>query len=155
MKPFFISIFILAFSHVQAQPATGVISGVVTSRSTGVPIPGARITLTHTLVLAHTDTNGAFRLSNIPTGVYELRVSAAGYLKMVCYDLAVAETFPAVVPIKLETGYDSTVTTTMRITTPREIKDRALYYRPDSTIDYKLIIVDPTKSRDSSEMRKK
>jgi hypothetical protein len=113
------------------------------------------VTLAHTSFIAHTDSSGTFRLYDIPAGVYELRVSASGFTKLVCYDLVVPENAPVVVPIKLDAGYDSTITSTMRIASPPEIKDRILYYRPDSTIDFKLRTVDPTKSRDSSKVRKK
>ena len=155
MKVICIPILLLALSQVHAQPTARTISGLITSRSAGTPIPNAMVTLAHTSFIAHTDSSGTFRLYDIPAGVYELRVSASGFTKLVCYDLVVPENAPVVVPIKLDAGYDSTITSTMRIASPPEIKDRILYYRPDSTIDFKLRTVDPTKSRDSSKVRKK
>ncbi len=144
MRVLRITLILLAFSQSQAQPASGVISGVITSGSSGLPVANATVTLTNTSFLAHTDTNGFYRLSNIPSGVYELRVSAAGFMRMICYDLTVTKSVPVVVPIKLSPGSQSgDITSTMRLVQPQVTEDRMLFYQPDSTIDFKLKIVNP------------
>jgi len=58
---------------------TGRISGVITNRETGQPIPGVTISVVGTLVGAFTDENGRFAVLNVPVDNYTLKISSVGY----------------------------------------------------------------------------
>lgn len=73
-------VFILVSSTALAQDSTRVaLSGVVVDDSTGVPIAGANVFLSNTLVGVSADTMGHFVLRNVFAGTYELVVSHVGY----------------------------------------------------------------------------
>ena len=65
-----------------AQLATAELNGRVTD-SSGAVLPGATVTVTQTATglvrTAVTDGNGAYLLSNLPTGPYRLEVSLQGF----------------------------------------------------------------------------
>jgi hypothetical protein len=160
MRVFCLSIFILALSQIKAQPATGVINGVIRTDSSASPIANATIALEHTSYIAHTDKEGAYRLSRILPGVYQLRISAPGYRTMLYDNLTVPRNLHLNFSIKLkgDEGMPNTVST-MRLgplPDPPPLKeDPMLFYQPDSTIDFKLRIVNPEKSQDSIRARRK
>lgn len=61
----------------------GSVYGVVRSSATGGPLPNATVYLKHRTVekYAVTDSSGAFRFANLPTGIYRLEVTRDGYVK--------------------------------------------------------------------------
>jgi hypothetical protein len=160
MKLFCFSIFILALSQIKAQPASGVIFGVIRTDSSGSPIANATIALGHTSYIAYTDKKGAYRLSHIPPGVYQLRISAPGYRAMLYDNLTVISDLRLDFSIKLkgDEGQPNLVGT-IRLrplpAAPRPKENPMLFYRPDSTVDFKLRIVNPEKPKDSSRARRK
>lgn len=58
---------------------TGKISGKVTDKSTGEPLPGANVILIGTTMGASTDFDGNYFIINIPPGEYEVKASMLGY----------------------------------------------------------------------------
>ena len=78
----FASIVFLAAAPARAQLATAELNGRVTDES-GAVLPGATVTVTQTATgLVRdvvTDSNGAYLLSNLPTGPYRLDVSLQGF----------------------------------------------------------------------------
>ncbi|NNF04081.1 MAG: TonB-dependent receptor, partial [Rhodothermales bacterium] len=56
----------------------GVLAGLVLDES-GTGIPGANLVVEGTLVGTATDVDGRFRLENLPSGPFELKVSAVGF----------------------------------------------------------------------------
>jgi len=78
----FASIFLLAAMPASAQLATAELNGRVTD-SSGAVLPGATVNVTQTATglvrTAVTDGNGAYLLSNLPTGPYRLEVSLQGF----------------------------------------------------------------------------
>jgi TonB-dependent receptor len=66
-----------AFRATAADPATGVISGIVTNQSTGNGLEGAKVEVPHLGVSALVDKTGRYVLS-VPTGSHELVVSYLG-----------------------------------------------------------------------------
>ena len=145
MKVLFISLMLLAYSQVQAQTATGVIRGVITTDSSGSPIANVTIALTHTSFVTQTDKNGVYRLTGIPPGIYQLKITAPGYSGWLFDEVVVAENIPLVFSLKLKG--DPHILNTFRLRPPPTIpqlkEDRILIYQPDSTIDFKLRIVNP------------
>jgi Carboxypeptidase regulatory-like domain len=78
----FASILLLAATPAWAQLATAELNGRVTD-SSGAVLPGATVNVTQTATglvrTAVTDGNGAYLLSNLPTGPYRLEVSLQGF----------------------------------------------------------------------------
>src|SRR5690606_41750088 len=78
LKILFVLLFtILATVITYAQG--GKISGKVTEKGTGEPMPGVNIILLGTEMGAATDFNGEYFILNIPPGTYELKASTIGY----------------------------------------------------------------------------
>ncbi len=69
---------------------TGKISGVVTDKETGQPIPGAAITIEGTTLGALSDDKGEYVLLNIPVGTYTLKASIVGYTPMAVQNTSVS-----------------------------------------------------------------
>jgi hypothetical protein len=57
----------------------GNISGYITDKETGDPLPGANVYLKGTQLGAAADMNGKFTINNVPRGYYDLVVSYVGY----------------------------------------------------------------------------
>ena len=160
MKVLFTAFILLTFSEVQAQSATGIIRGVITTDSSGTPIANATIALTHTPFITQTEKNGAYQLRGIPPGVYQLKITAPGYNGWLFDELMVPKSIPLVFSLRLKgNGGGSGIINTLRLrpipSIPQITEDRMLFYQPDSSIDFKLRIVNPEKSLDSSVTRKK
>lgn len=68
-----------ASSHTTTQEPAGTLSGVVTDRTTGSPLPGATVQLIPTGRGQATDDEGAFTFRNIESGTYEIDVRFVGY----------------------------------------------------------------------------
>lgn len=78
----------LMFSQVLAQ-VTGSLTGYVREFGTQKPLEGANITLDGIEQGTTTDLNGYFRLSQIPTRSYTVRVSLVGYRGGVAFDVMI------------------------------------------------------------------
>ena len=96
----------------QSTATTGAIHGTVTDTS-GLPIPGARITVTelgsHATRQAVTGEAGQFHLAGLPVGVYRLRVEHPGFAPVVMPQLrlSVGQTLVQRVEMKLAQLTDS------------------------------------------------
>lgn len=55
------------------------IIGTVTDKNTGQPIQGAQVKITTLGIQVTTDSNGKFAIANLPSGTYDLLISAAFY----------------------------------------------------------------------------
>ena len=160
MKILCVTLIFLTFSQVVAQPTTGIIKGVISTDSSGSPIVGATIALEQTSHRAHTNKDGAYQLTGIPPGRYVLSISAPGYRGWRYQNLTVLESLRLNFSIKLKSDEGSPqVISTMRLAPiappPALSEDRMLFYQPDSTIAFKLRIVNPEKPLDSSATRRK
>jgi hypothetical protein len=99
---------LLAFlSPAVAQMNRGTITGTVTDAS-GAAVPGAQVSIRNTATNAtyKTDTTGVgqFTLPNLPVGVYEVVVEAAGFKKSVRTDIDLRATDVVRVDVTLEIG---------------------------------------------------
>ncbi len=74
---FVLSVFVLAFSVLQAQ--TGKIIGKVTDKNTGEPLPGCNIIVEDLLTGAATKDDGTFIILNLTPGVYNVKAQMVGY----------------------------------------------------------------------------
>lgn len=62
-----------------SQAASGTIAGVVTDSATGAPIAGAGVSTTPAAGSATANATGAFTITGVPAGVYEVEAAATGY----------------------------------------------------------------------------
>lgn len=132
----------------QPQSPTATIRGTVTSKATGERIADAEITLSPPPYSTRSNNNGVYRLSKILPGEYSLTISAPGYARMTFRGILVPQYTPLVLDAKLRdaaTFSDSVVT--IKITTSdlgrSQPGEKMMFYQPDSTIDYKIRIVNP------------
>jgi iron complex outermembrane receptor protein len=89
MKAKLLYLYILLFTGFSAlaKPATkdihddiaGTLSGTVTDKADGKPIPGATVSIPDLRTGAVADGNGKYSISNLPKGVYLVQVSFIGY----------------------------------------------------------------------------
>lgn len=111
------------------QTPTGTISGRVTDQDTGDPLMAARIILWNTEFKTLTTEDGSFMLKRVPVGTYELRVSAEEHVPVIYKDITVRS--------------DSVVQLTIGLLKVPPYDPKMKFYRPDSTIDYKIRIYNP------------
>jgi len=90
MKAKFIYLYILLFTGFSAlakpiekniihEDVAGTLSGTVTDKADGKPIPGATVSIPDLRTGAVTDVNGKYVINNLPRGVYLVQVSFIGY----------------------------------------------------------------------------
>ncbi|MFH0734489.1 MAG: TonB-dependent receptor [bacterium] len=91
----FISIILLisGFTNNIFSGNTGKISGKVTDKDTGEPIPGINVIVQGTSFGAATDINGNYIINNIPPGNYDILISGVGYQKKSYVNVKVAIDF--------------------------------------------------------------
>jgi iron complex outermembrane receptor protein len=61
------------------EPVIGSLTGTVTDKADGKPIPGATVSIPDLRVGAITDVNGKYTINRLPKGVYLVQVSFLGY----------------------------------------------------------------------------
>ena len=61
---------------------TGKITGTVTDKETGSPLPGANVIISETVIGTAVDENGYFIILNVPAGLYDIRAEMIGYSTM-------------------------------------------------------------------------
>jgi len=69
---------------------TGKITGKVTDKANGQPLPGVNVILVGTQMGASTDANGNYVILNVPAGRYSVKFSMVGYTSVVVKDVRVA-----------------------------------------------------------------
>jgi len=69
---------------------TGKISGVITDKATGEPLPGVAVSVVGTARGALTNTNGEYNILNVPVGQYTLKAQLVGYASVEVADLSVS-----------------------------------------------------------------
>ncbi len=65
------------FQYLDPPPTTGIVGGVVTSKSSGKKIAGARVSIGGKV--QKTNSQGQYSIGDLPAGKHTLRVSAGGY----------------------------------------------------------------------------
>ncbi|MGB8507537.1 MAG: carboxypeptidase regulatory-like domain-containing protein [Pyrinomonadaceae bacterium] len=98
---------VLCASLTVAAQTTGSVSGQVNDEK-GASIPNANVTVrnvqTNDARTAQTDSEGRYRVVNLPVGSYEVSVEASGFSKYVQTGITLALNQPAVVDVALKAG---------------------------------------------------
>ena len=84
--------FILGFFFIQTIFAsdTGKITGTVTDKETGAPLPGANVIISETIIGTSVDQNGYFIMLNVPAGTYAVSARIIGYSTMTITNVSVS-----------------------------------------------------------------
>jgi hypothetical protein len=142
----------LALLSSEPQSSTGTIRGTVTSKTTGERIVHAEVSLCPPTFTTYTDSNGVYRLAKVLAGEYSLTIFAPGYARLTFRGLMVPLYTPLVIDAKLgdaATTPDSVIV--VKFVPPPNRRsltlDKMMFYQPDSTIDYKIRIVNPEAPR--------
>ena len=82
-----VALLLVPFVSIYAQK-TGSVSGTIINKSAQQPIANVNISLANKQIIS--DSVGKFRISQVPTGTYTLRVSAVGYTDVVLFNILVS-----------------------------------------------------------------
>jgi Carboxypeptidase regulatory-like domain len=127
---------------------SGSVEGVVKDPS-GAAIPGARLQITNPVSGFHrettTDTDGAFRFTNVPFNPYHLTVTVTGF-NSYAQDVDVRSTVPTNAPITLKVG-SATTTVTVEATGGDLVENESTFH---TDVDTALIDKLPLESASSS-----
>jgi len=99
----------------EASTKTGQISGIVTSATTGEPLPGATVMVDGTPRGTSSNINGSYKIMNVPVGIHTLKAQLLGYLPATRTDIVVNSIHPTEIDIAL---YESAIQTQGLIVTP-------------------------------------
>ncbi len=100
---FFWSLCLLAWGGSAAQAQrTGVIAGTVKDKNTQELLTGVSIALEGTVLGVATDVEGRFRITNIPTGSYNVKATAIGYQPITKFNIVVTSGNTGTVNFELE-----------------------------------------------------
>jgi hypothetical protein len=104
MKKLVLTIIIISslFFETTAQGISGSISGKVFDASTKQPITGVNIFLVGTTIGAASDSDGNYKIENIPVGNYQLRATSIGYDVITKTDVIVNSARPAMIDFQLK-----------------------------------------------------
>ncbi|GGF14667.1 TonB-dependent receptor [Hymenobacter cavernae] len=103
MRLLYLSFFLL-ISVTGLGQSTGVLTGIVRDRKTQETVPGATITLEGTNLGAASDAEGRYRLSEIPTGSYNLRATLVGYEPLLRANVVITSGNAAIINLELSSG---------------------------------------------------
>ncbi|MEP7265383.1 MAG: TonB-dependent receptor [Bacteroidota bacterium] len=105
----FITLFLIASVHLQttAQDITQTIRGTILDQVTNTPLPGATVVLLNSTPLKgmNTDTDGNFRIENVPVGKQTLRVTYLGYKEQIIQNIIVNSGKETVLNISLQEDF--------------------------------------------------
>lgn len=87
--------------HSQDPEPRGVVTGRVVNALTKEPLIGANVILVGTTTGSATDGNGSFRITNVPAGMYLVRVSLIGFQPVIRPDVMVSAARPAELLVEL------------------------------------------------------
>lgn len=81
--------------------STGTITGTVVNSVTKEPIAGATVMVVGTKFGAATDTSGAFVITNIPVGTFQVQASAVGFRPNLQTNIVVSSGMPAILSFEM------------------------------------------------------
>lgn len=100
----FVFLLLAAHSSSFAQTITQTIRGTITEKGTQIPLPGVTVVLegSQPLIGTTTETNGSFRLPNIPIGRPIVRITMVGYEPVRLSNLVLTSSKELVLSVELE-----------------------------------------------------
>ncbi|SNC66937.1 Outer membrane receptor proteins, mostly Fe transport [Hymenobacter gelipurpurascens] len=84
--------------------SVGILTGIVRDRKTQETIPGATVTLEGTSLGASSDAEGRYRLSEIPTGSYNVRATMVGYEPLLRANVVITSGNASIINLELSSG---------------------------------------------------
>ncbi|RMF62922.1 MAG: TonB-dependent receptor, partial [Calditrichaeota bacterium] len=93
---------LLSFTSGFAQKF-GKITGMVTDKATGDPLPGANIVVVGTTLGAASDLDGRYTILRVPPGVYQLRADFIGYQAVLVQNVQVLTDLTTKIDFQLQT----------------------------------------------------
>ncbi|MEP6794540.1 MAG: TonB-dependent receptor [Saprospiraceae bacterium] len=102
LKYFMVSVVMYFMVGAVFAQKTGSISGTILEKNTQLSLPGANIYLTGTDLGTASDSNGRFRILNIPVKTYNLVISFVGFKTFTLYNIVVSSGNENVFNIELE-----------------------------------------------------
>ncbi|GAB4320310.1 MAG: hypothetical protein Kow0074_10540 [Candidatus Zixiibacteriota bacterium] len=146
IKRGWIACLLVACVAVVANAATtGKITGVVTDKTTGEPIPGAAVTIEGTVLGALTDDEGRFVILNVPVGTHSLKASIVGYQPMILTNVGVSVDLTTYEDFELSEQAVEMDAITVTVERPLVIKDQTSSLR---IMDEEAIQNAPTRGYD-------
>ncbi len=131
----------------EPQSVSSTIRGTVTAEATGQRIAHAKIAVDRSLCVTVSDSNGVYRFQRVPTGIHTLVISAPGFADLTFEKLMVPPTGQLVIHARLrDRSGGPSKGIIAEFAAPGEwssMSDKMLFYQPDSTIDYRIRIVNP------------
>ncbi|MCF8448318.1 MAG: TonB-dependent receptor [Taibaiella sp.] len=97
-----ILMFVAGMPAVVLAQSAGLITGIVKDKKTQQSVIGAIVTVEGTTLGAATDTNGSFRIADVPSNSYNVKVQALGYENYIIYNLVVSSGNAQIVNVELD-----------------------------------------------------
>jgi hypothetical protein len=103
MRLCYLLVFLLC-SLIGLGQSVGILTGTVRDRKTQETIPGATVTLEGTSLGAASDGEGRYRLTDIPTGSYNVRVTTVGYEPLLRANVVITSGNASIINLELSSG---------------------------------------------------
>ena len=103
-----------------SRAQTGTLSGKVTDESNNQPLTGATVALIETAKSSITETNGDYKFSSLPAGIYTLQVSFTGYETKKVFEVEIGKGEPVVLNITLTSAKNKLADVTVTSTSARK-----------------------------------
>ena len=103
-RNFYYCLLLILSGHSISAQSNQVITGIVTDKITSIPIPFAQVSILNSqpFIVSVADSLGAFTLSNVPVGRYDIEVAFIGYYKKVIREVVVISGKQTQLNIELE-----------------------------------------------------
>lgn len=98
VKLFLISVLI----SIQLSAQTGVLKGKIKDKFSNDPIEFANVFIENTSLGTSSDEDGSFEITNIPAGIYNIRISSIGYKTVFLYEVEIQSARPYIVDIEMD-----------------------------------------------------
>ncbi|WP_183402935.1 TonB-dependent receptor [Hymenobacter luteus] len=103
MRIFYLLLFLVSATSAWAQ-STGVLTGTVRDRKTQEVVPGVTVVLEGTTLGTSSDEEGRYRLTDIPTGSYNVRASFVGYEPLLRANVVITSGNASIINLELNSS---------------------------------------------------
>jgi hypothetical protein len=102
MKKIYLFVFFVLLAVFKNFAQTGIIKGRVLEAASDHPVEFANILIENKQFGAITDEKGNFEIANVPSGIYNLKVSCIGYTAKTIFEIEVTNSKPVTLSIEIE-----------------------------------------------------